>query len=62
MCFKCVYRAKGIQPAVVKRDFRHVHYLEQLQNPQPSRVETRRIGSHYHVLYSYKVWHVCYVN
>ena len=57
-----MYRAKGIQHAVVKHTFHHEDYLEQLLNPQPSRVETRRIGSHYHVLYSYKVWHVCYVN
>lgn len=51
-------RAKGIQAAVVKRDFRHEHYLQQLYDPQPNRVETRRIGSHYHILYTYKVWHV----
>ena len=48
------HRAKGIQ-ATASSSLRHADFLEQLRDPKENRLPNRRIGNHFHHLYTIQV-------
>ena len=48
------HRAKGIQ-AAASSTLRHVDFLDQLRDPKENRLPNRRIGNHFHHLYTIQV-------
>ena len=54
------HRAKGIQSAASSR-LQHQDFLKQLKEPEENRLPNRRIGNHFHHLYTIEV-HLIFTN